>query len=193
MKHRIFTAIQLSQTVRSGLEDLLAPFHQRTGALLRWLPVENWHVTLNFLGAHSDDDLPAIEKIIREVVADHQYFNLYFDDLQFFPPRGPRKVVLTMVKNRNLFNLQYALRLALEKYLPAGRQLPFIPHISLANLHTRDLAGITHAMAQTEFKKRLEVTEVALLESRVVPPQGTRFVPLFEQSLKRETAVDDEE
>src|SRR3972149_5832204 len=49
IRHRIFSAVELESQLRSRIVDLEQDL-QRAGARFRWIPAENLHFTVRFLG-----------------------------------------------------------------------------------------------------------------------------------------------
>lgn len=194
MKQRVFTAIQVTQTVASDIENILTPFRSRTKGLLQWHPAQNWHVTLNFLGEQEEADIAQISALVAPIIAAQNYFNIYFDHLEPFPPiKNPTMIVAGMVKNRNLFDLQYALRTALDPYLPPQTKRPFLPHTTLAKIVPRaDQRRITEQARGVVFKRRLEVTEVVLLATMRTHNNPSWFKVIEEYKLRRIEKVEEE-
>lgn len=164
---RIFLGLPLSSHVTEQLKKSLRPLQKRESNFF-WIPEENWHITLSFLGDMADDEIQEVKRIVAGVAKIHNYFNMYFDGIAFFPdPRHPRKIVLTSVKNRNLTNLQFALRVALEKFIPeVTKRQRFFPHVSIANIkRDADQNGLAEAFTEIQYKRRLEVTEITFFET----------------------------
>jgi len=62
---RLFTGIDLTEDIRERLERLL--IHLRPTAHLKWSPVYNLHMTLNFIGEWPEAKLPELEAALRSI------------------------------------------------------------------------------------------------------------------------------
>jgi RNA 2',3'-cyclic 3'-phosphodiesterase len=65
---RLFTAIPLDDVTRAYVATAL-DLLQREGISARWVPPENWHVTLAFLGEIDDARYPAVVTAFKSVLA----------------------------------------------------------------------------------------------------------------------------
>jgi RNA 2',3'-cyclic 3'-phosphodiesterase len=85
---RLFVAVELSPPVRADLDA-------RTGVLRdaldgwRWVPPEQWHLTLAFLGEVPPDRLPELTRRMGLAARRHQAFDLWLAGFGAF--RNPRR------------------------------------------------------------------------------------------------------
>jgi len=133
---RLFTGIEIPAPIGMQLSMLRGGL---PGA--RWIDVENYHITLRFLGdiddATAHEAASALEGIRRPA------FDLRFEGLTSFGGRKPRAVVAEVSTPQALMDLhaeqeRLMQRIGLE---PEGRK--YIPHVTLARLRTsssRDVA-----------------------------------------------------
>ncbi len=162
---RVFIGIPLGKNISENLRETLAPFDTFQKSFY-WIPQENWHVTLSFIGDVTEESLSEIQKEVSAFVSSQKYFNVYFNAIESFPSKSPKKLVITMVKNRNLMDLQYGLRNVLKKYIGAQAEKSFFPHVSVINLkRTPEIPAILEKAASMQFKKRFEVDTVACIET----------------------------
>lgn len=124
--YRLFVAIDFPDEIRGQLADLCLGL---PGA--RWVPEEQLHLTLRFIGEVDGDVFRNIREALRAVRVEP--FSLTLRGLGCFPPRGRPKVLwvgvdrsepLVQLRNRVESTL---VRLGLES---EGRK--FSPHITLA-------------------------------------------------------------
>ena len=59
MKHRIFLAIQIPESLKNILEDRLKPLINE--GEIRFMPKENWHITVSFLGYLSNEEIEILK------------------------------------------------------------------------------------------------------------------------------------
>src|SRR5260370_22733359 len=89
---RTFIAVDLGKAVRGrlvALQDTLA----RTGSEVKWVEVENLHVTLLFLGEVDDREVHKVCRIVADAVKEYPAFPMTVETVGCFPnPRRPRVV-----------------------------------------------------------------------------------------------------
>jgi 2'-5' RNA ligase len=89
---RVFLAVEVPQTVRAALSELLnalQPLHEA----LRINPVERMHLTLHFLGHLPRSEVERLEVALAPIVLRHQRFGLAAEGVGAFPDiRRPRVV-----------------------------------------------------------------------------------------------------
>ena len=81
---RLFVAVDLSPDVRDALAAAVAPL-RKDFPKARWVPPQNWHMTLKFLGSTSPDLLERVSDAVGEVAAASAPFGTHLLDLGAFP------------------------------------------------------------------------------------------------------------
>ena len=137
---RLFLALEPDTAARARLGRLL---HQvqaawsSDSAMLRWVPAENLHVTLHFLGEVDDQGL---ERLRQALAAPFSIapFAIELDRVEVAPPHGrPRVLWLTGAASEAARQLHQA---AGERIVAAGRRVeprPFAAHVTLARVPDR--------------------------------------------------------
>lgn len=130
---RTFVAIELPSGLRGAIDSALAP-HKRENRELRWVPPDNLHLTVKFLG---NVDQARVDELVRAVARAcelHPAFDLSLRGWGAFPPRGTPRVLWLGV---NVGEAQYS-RLAHEvdrqlakRGIPAETRPPS-PHLTVA-------------------------------------------------------------
>ena len=86
MRHRIFIAINLPEDIKKKLADFQFKWPELPA---RWTKPENLHITLAFLGYLTDEELPEVIKITKEVAQRHQPFSINLNKILYGPPKMP--------------------------------------------------------------------------------------------------------
>lgn len=133
---RSFIAIELPADVRSELEKLQGALKSARFDFVRWVPAENIHVTLKFLGNISPTRVDGIVNVIKELSREFEPFKLEISGIGAFPNlKRPR--VLWVGLGGDIDRLQ-ALQASLEEKLVrlgfAREPRTFTPHLTLARL-----------------------------------------------------------
>jgi 2'-5' RNA ligase len=131
----------------------------------RWVPVENYHCTLNFLGETNPELLPELKNLLESVSKRHKAFDLKVHGVEAFPETEAGRVIYVGVQNaKELRALQEdCLEVLREKFHPEER--PYVPHLTIARLRNpKNLKDILSPVKNQEFGTLL-VPELVLYES----------------------------
>ena len=63
MKHRLFVAINIPDDIKNGIEVEVDNINLENG---RWMPLENWHITVSFLDYQPEEKIPQIIEVIKQ-------------------------------------------------------------------------------------------------------------------------------
>lgn len=131
----------------------------------RWVPVENYHCTLNFLGETNPELVPELKTLLETVAGRHRPFDLKIHETHAFPETNAGRVIYVGVQNtKELRALQEdCLNELRTKFHPEER--PYVPHLTIARLRNpRNLLDILSPVKNQNFGT-LHVPELILYES----------------------------
>ncbi len=170
---RLFIAIELPDEVKKLLSRMRSDV---PGA--RWVPVEQLHLTLSFLGEVDD---VTVKQLTGELAAIHAPgFDLRFSGTGCFPGRSrPRVLWVGLDPEPLLSNLASLVRKALLTCGIPQEERPFSAHITLARLKfpaSREVAAFLDQPQRQELPT-VAVREFILFQSRLTP-QGAIHTPL---------------
>ena len=170
---RLFIAIELPDAVKMILTRLRADI---PGA--RWVPMEQIHLTLDFLGEVDD---AASKLLADELVAIRApEFFLRFSGTGCFPNRNrPRVLWVGLEPEPLLISLASQVRKAALACTIPQEERPFFPHITLARLKfpaNRDVDAFLDQSRQPEIPPII-VGEFILFQS-LLTPQGAIHTPI---------------
>jgi len=142
---RLFVAIALPEVVNDALTQLQSGLR---GA--RWLPEDNFHLTLAFIGEVDRHGFSEIASALGGINAPS--FNLRLKGCGFFGDRKPRAVWAGVEANPALAHLQSKVETALKRAGFSLEKRKFIPHVTLGYLNgvTQDAAA-SHSAAHGLF------------------------------------------
>ena len=125
---RLFVALELPHALRSRLTRLAAGL---PGA--RWLPPENYHLTLRFLGempGHRAEELDGALHALRG-----RRFSLTLSGVGVFEKAGrPQALWAGVERNPQLEHLQNKIETAVQRVGFAPERRRFAPHVTVARL-----------------------------------------------------------
>lgn len=173
---RVFFALSISEQFEQTLADRAVLLREQLfREPLRWIPPQNYHVTLAFLGDVSSADIPRLAELGREVASRQPVHRLSVRGMQWFPGvHKPRLLVAALSLSPSLNKLQADLQQQLNRRgFPIDRQ-KFRPHISLARAaRGQQPAGFELAADGLMF----DADELVLFKSEL-HAQGSRYTPL---------------
>ncbi|PCI32732.1 MAG: RNA 2',3'-cyclic phosphodiesterase [Alphaproteobacteria bacterium] len=135
-KFRAFIALSLTNDGLDRLKAVIRPLKRHfEHKNIRWVPGQNFHITLAFLGHIPRFDIPALESLMAGVSAATKVFPVAVGPVTLFPnPKKAGLLVADVVLDAPLADLQARLYAAL---ISDGYQLedrPYRPHITIARL-----------------------------------------------------------
>lgn len=87
---RLFVAVEIDKVARARIAALIERL-KKGGDPVKWVPPENLHLTIKFLGEAPDERLPDIEAACRRAAAGARSFSLRLRGMGAFPnARRPR-------------------------------------------------------------------------------------------------------
>jgi 2'-5' RNA ligase len=194
---RTFIAVDLGQAIRDrcvALQEALA----RTGTDVKWVEVENLHVTLLFLGEVDDRAVPDVCRAVAVCCGQHESFIQSVESVGCFPnPRRPRTIWVGVGAGHDeLIALHDALEpplLELGCYRRENR--PYTPHITLGRVKsdrpTDKLAA--ELVKRASWKAgETQVREVLVLSSELTP-KGPIYTVLGRSKLRNPSKEREEE
>lgn len=185
-EHRIFVAVRLDPALRDGVRALERRIEER-GPVPRWIPAENLHLTLRFLGQISPPQLARVQRAVRAAATGVAPFRIRLAGIGAFPSlRRPQVIWVGITEGADrLKALAGRLddELARERFPKEPR--PFRPHLTLARIRdpslTGSLEGASASLGGFEVGEQ-GVTALAVMESHL-RPSGALHIPVEEVPL----------
>jgi 2'-5' RNA ligase len=179
MKKRLFFALPLSSGLLKKIFFLEKKIEDKLEIKYPWIPLENLHLTVLFLGYLNLDSYLKVIEIFK-------FFNwrkrleLKIKKIDYGPPYHKRMIWLYVEKNQELENLKKLIEEKLQKeqisYHYEERE--FLPHINLARLkNTKNLPEI-----KEELDWHIICNELVLYES-ILKPSGAHYEKLLRLAL----------
>lgn len=185
MKRRLFIAVNLDARTRAAIskaeKDIEDAFGWERGDAVRFMPEENWHITVSFLGTQDDADLTAIMGAMRKTAGHFSPADISFTDIAYAPQKdNPRMIWLRASKDTSM--ALGKIKIFLEDLLDeAGVRFErearaFSGHITLARFPN---AARTSDLPQIERNIRITSvgTSLDLMESET-GPHGAQYAVL---------------
>ena len=164
---RLFLAIDLPADIKEAIEPLCCGL---PGA--RWVPAEQIHLTLRFIGDLDHELSAELYSGLKEVKA--KPFPLHIKGLGTFPPRGkPRVLWLGLKKSDALIELRKKVDSVLRRLEIPLEKKKFAPHITIARLGKTPAPRLGNYLAANNLFRQppFRVTSFHLYSS-ILKPAG---------------------
>lgn len=163
---RSFVAATLPAAVKESLVNLLQPY---THPATRFIPEQNLHLTLFFIGNTNRSQLPALQQALAAVAQQQTPFTLELERIEPGPkPATPRLIWARYRQHTAFESLSRAITEALAATPP--KQQKAIPHVTLARFRKDRPAPGRLPTVQPEGAPALEVDSVSLWQSELASP-----------------------
>jgi 2'-5' RNA ligase len=176
---RLFAAVDIPERAKEAVVAAIAPWRE----LLpkgRWVPPENWHVTVKFMGRTWPRLTGWVDTGCREAAAEIRAFRVGLGGLGVFPGPSRARVLWVGLEDRDggLRALAGAVEERLAKEFPLEKR-PFSAHLTVARFNPpvpmRELAE--ELKTTTIHARPFAVGELVLYRSHL-SPKGARYEPL---------------
>lgn len=138
---------------------------------VRWIDLENYHVTLKFLGDVHPDRIPTVETAMSRVAETTKVFSTQLSGFGAFPTiRRPRVIWLGVDPNPELRCLKQDLEWGLGDAGFEAETRAFHPHITIGRADERGAGafrGLDERMAALDFTGELKVRSIDLMRSHL--------------------------
>jgi 2'-5' RNA ligase len=188
---RAFIAIEIPLQIREAVCRATSPLQQGIGPAVRWVPMENMHLTLNFLGDVSPANVEMLSQMLYAEADLFHCFDLQLSGLGAFPnPKRPRVIYIGIRAPATLETLQRGIESSSRRLGYESEERGFSPHLTIGRLKQ----NITAAEQQT-IRRAIEATRIdSLGTARVdsvhlykseLKPTGSVYTRLYSAPLKR--------
>ena len=174
---RSFIAIDLPAGLKSSISGVT---HSVSGSSwgIRWVPVENMHLTLKFLGEIKDDLIAAIEMKLMVICGRYQPLAIDIKGVGAFPNlRNPNVLWVGIGPSERLAALFAEIDAGLSEMGFERESRRFSPHLTIGRVKDRrDIDSVIKELATYKytFFGTIEVREILLMES-VLKPSGAEY------------------
>ena len=138
MKIRTFIALELPPSLRhelSGLAKLLAGQDKRQH--IRWLPSENYHLTLAFLGDVDSPSLSSLQFALERKLESMKAVPCKISSITPFPFSRPKIAAALLECTAELRQLQTDVAKCTQNFVIYPKRRRFVPHVTLGRLKPR--------------------------------------------------------
>lgn len=190
---RAFIALEIPSKVQEAIFRATSNLQKGTRSFIRWVPAENIHLTLKFLGDISPANVEFLTQMIRTEADAYHCFEIHLTGLGSFPsPKRPRVIYIGIQAPTELEALQHSIEAATRRLGYASEDRSFSPHLTIGrvknalHISADDQQKIRHALEETKIDSlgTARVDSVHLYKSDL-KPTGSVYTKLFSAPLRR--------
>lgn len=186
---RAFIAVEISPVIQQAIHSETESLRRALGPeLVRWVPCENLHLTLKFLGDISSANVDMLADMLTAEAGRASPFSMRVSGLGSFPtlrhgsgqaPKRARVLWVGLHAPAGLAALQHGIESAAAKIGYEAEERPFSPHLTIGRVRPQVTAS-----EQRSIWQALERTQVGDLGETDVSS-----VHLYKSDLNRNGAV----
>lgn len=174
---RVFISIELQENIKNYLKEIQSQFLKESEKG-NFTIIENFHLTVKFIGETKINKLEQIKKSIENVASYQTSFNLYFDKIGEFK-KGNISVVWVGIKaNETLDKLYIDLNKSLEEVGIKSELKKFVPHITIGRqiILKEDFNKLSEKITLNTMS--ILVDKISLMESTRIDGQ-LKYIPIY--------------
>lgn len=172
---RLFIAFPLSSRILDKISALEKEIDKKFGFKLNWIPLENLHLTVLFLGYLNKDSHLKVEKVFSNYQGPKEAPHLKIKKIDYGAPGTKKMIWLYLEKNRTLEEIKKYFEKEIEKnkinYKKEERE--FLAHINLIRL--KNFESLPEV--KKELNWQIKTNEICLFQS-VLTFQGAIYKKL---------------
>ena len=187
---RVFIAVEIPLPIRQAILDQTESLRAALGPLIRWVPLENMHLTLKFIGDVSPANVELLSQMLTAETMGCAPFRMQIGGLGSFPTSRRTRVIWVGIQApAALASLQRGLESAAARLGYESETRPFSPHLTIGRVRQQ-----VRASDQQQIRAALERTQVGDLGAAAVTavhlfksdlkPSGAEYTCLFSAQLK---------
>jgi 2'-5' RNA ligase len=174
---RLFFAVRVSDAITKDIGQALKAFPLRNPPW-RWIPPENLHITLKFLGDVDERALPDLREIAADAAKRVKPFRVVYGPFGGFPHLSRPRVIFFEAKEgtRELATIAGALESGAEALGIPREGRPFTAHLTLARIKeplSRDVLAALGSVPPLPATACQDVDRFSLMESHLAREGAT--------------------
>jgi 2'-5' RNA ligase len=185
---RLFIGIPPAKSVENHLESILARLRPKSRDV-KWVPAENIHLTLKFLGTIEESMVISITDVLQKASGNYRTFTLTLSGVGVFPNvRSPRVVWVGMNESSVLTELQADIEDGLASLGFEREKRKYTAHLTLGRFKSSRGKSILKEKIET-YRERVtgsfDVGTISLMKSDL-GPSGAKYTRVAEARLGKE-------
>ena len=188
---RAFIAVELPHEIQQDIYDkATVVLKKTTGSLIRWVPPENMHLTLKFLGDISPSNVDMLTRMLRAEADSSHCFDMHVSRLGSFPSlRRPRVIYIGIQAPAGLEALRHGVESASRRLGYESEDRAFSPHLTIGRVRQDVTASDGQKIRQALENIHIDSLGTARVDSvhlfkSDLKPTGSVYTKLFSAPFK---------
>jgi 2'-5' RNA ligase len=188
---RAFIAVEIPLEIRQDVQHATSNLRRDTASLIRWVAVENMHLTLKFLGDIPSANVEVLTQMIHTEADSFNCFDVSLTGIGSFPSsKRPRVIYIGIQAPAALEAFQRQLESATHRLGYTAGERAFAPHLTIGrvrqNIPVDDQQRIRSALEESTIDSlgTASVNSVHLYKSDL-KPTGPLYTKLFSAHLRK--------
>ena len=188
---RAFIAVELPLEIRQNVQRATSSLRRDTGPLIRWVALENMHLTLKFLGDIPSENVEVLTQLTDAQADSFNSFDIHLSGIGAFPgPKRPRVIYIGIQAPAELEEFQRQVESATRRLGYKPEERAFAPHLTIGRVRQHVSADeqqkISRALEESTIDSlgTARVNSVHLYKSDL-KPAGPLYTKLFSAHLKK--------
>jgi 2'-5' RNA ligase len=163
---RAFIAIEIPLEIREAVYKATTSLQKGIGSAVRWVPVENLHLTMKFLGDVSPTNVEMLSQMLRAEADLFPCFDLRLHGLGSFPNlKRPRVIYIGVQAPATFEGLQRGIESASRKLGYESEERGFSPHLTIGRVRQNAAAAEQQTIRRTLEETRIDSLGTARVDS----------------------------
>jgi 2'-5' RNA ligase len=188
---RAFIAVDIPSEIRQKIHDNTESLRNALGALVRWTPQENIHLTLKFLGNTSQANVEFVIQMMRAEVDSCAPFDMRIGGIGSFPNLGrPRVIYIGIQAPAALGVLQRGIESASRRLGYEPEEHGFSAHLTIGRVKQRIPAAEQQKIRRALEGAKIDFLGIARVDSvhfykSDLKPTGSVYTRLYSAPLRK--------
>ena len=170
---RTFLAIEIEPYIKNRIEESQEIISDSESSNIKFVEVENIHLTLKFFGEIDEDKLEQIIDIINQSIKNKEAYTLKVVNIGAFPNIYNPRVIWTGIKDKNNTTVKLIEELD-KKFNKIGfkKEKNYVPHITIGrvkNISDKEKLSQTLKDLNKKYHGKMEVKKICLKSSTLTP------------------------
>jgi len=132
---RAFIAVELPLEIRQNVQLATSSLRRDTGPLIRWVALENMHLTLKFLGDIPSENVEVLTQLTVAQADSFNSFDIHLSGIGAFPgPKRPRVIYIGIQAPAELEEFQRQVESATRRLGYNPEERVFSPHLTIGRV-----------------------------------------------------------
>lgn len=176
---RLFIGIKLDDKTRQGLSSALKVFN-KCSSPLKWVKLENIHLTLKFLGEVSEEKVKPLCQSMVHIGNDLASFTLKIRGFGTFGRKNDIRILWTgITHNSQLENLHAVLDNQLAQLGYQKEERPFSPHLTVGRNKKKTVFNFRKILDIIEENRSISIADLKVKSFQVFQSTLTPEGPIY--------------